>query len=264
MTRTENIPGELCLLSQWVCVSAESKVPLKAWEKTAASTTNPETWASYYAARETMNSKNNDWCDYLGFVFAGNGIVGIDIDCGVDAEGFITPLAADIIGRCRSYTERSKSGRGFHILLKGVLPFKGKNNLAGVEIYQSARYFILTGDVLLYRTLEENQAAIDYVLATYFPDAPRESGGPVGERIYTPVWAPPAGGRVPLRPSYPRITPGSRNLSLTSLAGALHGQGWPKAELYAELLRANAAACDPPLDRREIQSIVNSVTRYKR
>lgn len=51
---------------------------------------------------------------------------------------------------------------------------------------------------------------------------------------------------------------------LTSLAGMLHNQGYSKQQIYDELLYCNTVACDPPLDRGEIQTICNSVTRYKR
>ncbi len=259
-----NIPAELTNLKQWVCALEGSKVPMRAWENEPASSTNPATWSWFEAAHKSVIEGHYDYC---GFVFADNGYVGIDIDDGFDEDGFISPLAADIIDRCRSYTEVSRSGRGFHILLKGTLPFKGKNNLAGVEIYKAARYFILTGRVVLYDAIAENQGGIDYVVEKYFPDVQRQSDGvTVGrDRIYSPRWEDPVvDGRVKLRPVYPRIPDGSRNICLTSLAGMLHNQGYSKGQIYDELLYANTAACDPPLDKSELRSICNSVTRYKR
>ena len=68
-----------------------------------------------------------------------------------------------------------KSGRGIHILLKGDLPFKGKNNCNGVEIYKSSRYFIVTGEKLIYETMIENQEAVDYVVDKYFPETVKEN-----------------------------------------------------------------------------------------
>lgn len=258
----DNIPDDLKKLSQWVCAAEGSKVPMKSWEYAAASSTNPETWSDFETAIESVNQHHYDYC---GFVFADNGIVGVDIDAGYDEDGFISTLAADIIGKCKSYTEQSRSGRGFHILLKGTLPFKGKNNLAGVEIYRTARYFIMTGDILLYRELIENQEAIDYVVAKYFPDM-RDSKQAVDKnKIYIPVWEKPiADERIKLRPNYPRIPDGSRNMCLTSLAGMLHAQGYSKSQIYDEIQYANQSACDPPLDKYELQSICNSVARYKR
>lgn len=162
MNHYENIPVELKKLNQWVCTRGDSKVPMKAWENEAASSVNSQTWADFDTAHKSVSE---GYYDYCGFVFNDNGFVGVDIDTGYDEDGLLSPLAADIIGKCRSYTEKSKSGRGFHILLRGDLPFKGKNNLAGVEIYKSSRYFIMTGDTLLFRTIEENQSAIEYTAA---------------------------------------------------------------------------------------------------
>ena len=262
MIHYENIPEELKQLNQWVCTRGDSKVPMKAFENEAASSTNPQTWATFNTAEEAVLK---GFYDYCGFVFADNGYVGIDIDTGYDEDGFISPVAATIIGKCKSYTERSKSGRGFHILLKGTLPFKGKNNLAGVEIYKSARYFIMTGDTLLYRTIKENQEAIDFVVETYFPETRQEKeSSTFNGRIYSPIWELPENKRIKLRPVYPRIPNGSRNICLTSLAGMLHNQGYSKQHIYDELIYCNTVACDPPLDRSEIKTICNSVTRYKR
>lgn len=262
MTHYENIPNELKKLNQWVCTRGDSKVPMKTFENEAASSTNPCTWATFDTAVEAVSK---GFYDYCGFVFADNGYVGIDIDTGYDEDGFISPIAATIIGKCKSYTERSKSGRGFHILLRGTLPFKGKNNLAGVEIYKTARYFIMTGDTLLYHTIEENQEAIDFVVENYFPETRQDKEtSAFNGRIYSPIWELPENNRIKLRPVYPRIPDGSRNICLTSLAGMLHNQGYSKQQIYDELIYCNTVACDPPLDRGEIRTICNSVTRYKR
>lgn len=262
MVNYDNIPEELKNLNQWVSAMEGSKIPMKSWENEVASSTNYDTWADFETA---LYSYNKGWYDYCGFVFADNGLVGIDIDCGYDEDGLMSELAADIIGKCHSYTEKSRSGRGFHILLRGNLPFKGKNNLSGVEIYKTARYFIMTGDVLLYRDIIENQFAIDYVVEKYFPGR-REEKITVGrERIYSPFWEEPiTDGRIKLRPVYPRIPNGSRNICLTSLAGMMHTQGYSKSQIYEELVYANTVACDPPLDKNELRSICNSITRYKR
>jgi hypothetical protein len=234
---------------------------MMAYVNAAASSTDERSWSSFEKAYDSVKC---GYYDYIGFVFNDNGIVGIDIDDGYDEDGFMSELAADIIGKCESYTEKSKSGRGFHILLKGELPFKGKNNLKGVEIYKSSRYFIMTGDTLLYHNIVESQEAIDYIVEKYFPDM-REgvSDRAMGNRIYTPKWEKPVE-KISLRPVYYPIPDGTRNISLTSIAGQWHNMGYGKEDIYRELLYVNSVACHPPLDVHEIQSIVNSVTRYKR
>ena len=258
----KNIPPEIQSLDQWVCSRTDSKAPFRAISPYPASSTAPHTWSSFETA---LNAVADGKYDYIGFVFHDNGIVGVDIDDGYDEDGLLSPLAADIIGKCKSYTEKSKSGRGFHILLKGDLPFKGKNNRNGVEIYKTARYFIMTGDTLIYDTIIDNQEAIDYIVDEYFPEM-RESGNKgIAPRIYTPIWEKPmVDGRIKLRPVYPLIPDGCRNICLTSLAGMLHNQGYNPQAIYEELTYCNTVACEPMLPDGEVISIVNSVTRYKR
>lgn len=259
--RYANLPSELKKERSWVNVWNNSKVPMQSAIRKAASSVLPDTWSDFETAEQAVA---NGTYDGLGYVFHDTGLVGIDIDAGFD-DCFLSPLAADIMGRCSSYTEKSRSGRGVHILVKGSLPFKGKNNRKGVEIYKSSRYFIMTGMVLIYPEIIENQEAIDYVVEKYFPDAPKESTGcSTSQRIYSPVYRKPENGKVNLKPEYPPITTGSRNLSLTSLAGQMHNQGYSKADIYKELLYANEVACSPPLARSEVELIVNSVTRYRR
>ena len=257
----QNIPIELQNLKQWVCSSQHSKVPMQATLPIAASSTNPQTWSTFQEALMSVECGNYE---NVGFVFNDNGLVGVDIDTGYDNDGFLTELASDIISACHSYTEKSRSGRGFHILLKGTLPFKGKNNRGGVEIYKQSRYFIMTGDVMRYDTIVENQEAIDYIIDKYFPETVKESNNqPFTDRIYSPVWE-KNGNKIKLRPTYPKIADGCRNISLTSLAGTLHSQGYTPRQIYNELVYCNKVACNPMLRDGELQTIVISVTRYKR
>lgn len=261
-THYENIPKVLQMYPQWVCVSEGSKVPMRANEPLAASSTDSTTWAKYQDALCSLL-----YYDYLGFVFNGNGIVGIDIDCGYDEDGNMSEIAQDIIERCKSYTEHSRSGRGFHIILHGNLPFNGQNNRQGVEIYQRARYFIMTGDVYKYSNVVDNQSAINYIVNKYFSEQrERVSLNKRGTKIYKPCWddCVMEDKRLRLKPSYPSIAEGSRNLSLLSLAGTMYSVGYSKKQIYEELVQVNAQACKPPLRVSEIQSICNSIARYQR
>ena len=258
-----NIPAELTELPQWVCVKNDSKVPMQAKSKKPASSTDSNTWCDFETA--VLAVADNKY-DHIGFVFANNRIVGIDIDdvC-YDDDGFFSTVTIDIVQHTQSYLEKSRSGRGVHIFIKGDLPFKGKNNGNGVEIYKSSRYFIVTGEKLIYDTIIQNQTAIDYIVDKYFQDISKESENPSNsQRIYSPVFTKPENGKIALRPTYPTIKSGMRNLSLTSLAGQMHNRGYSKKEIYQELLYANKAACIPPLPAQELQTIVNSVTRYRR
>lgn len=257
----KNIPAELRQEKAWVNVWNNSKIPMQSTVRKAASSTLPDTWSYYIDAEKNVQ---HGYYDGIGYVFHDTGLVGIDIDAGFD-DGFLSPLAADIISHCESYTEKSRSGRGVHILVRGSLPFKGKNNRNGVEIYKSSRYFIMTGNVLIFPEIIENQAGINYVVEKYFHEVAKDNNVPTKSKcIYSPVYHKPENGKLTLKPEYPPITCGSRNLSLTSLAGQLHNQGYSKADIFKELLYANSVACKPPLDRSEVELIVNSITKYKR
>ena len=260
--RYDNIPEELRRLNQWVCANEGSKVPMQATCPHPASSTNPATWASF---EDALWAVEHGYYDYLGFVFNDNGIVGIDIDDGFYENGGVSDLAYDILTKCASYTEKSKSGKGFHIFVKGDVPFKGKNNLAGVEVYKTARFFIMTGDRVGPWSICENQSALDAIVEKYFPETRESKTTTVTPRIYNPEWDTPKGSkRVKIRPNYPVIPDGCRNICLTSLAGMMHSIGYTKSHIYHELQYANKNACKPPLSDGELRTICNSVTRYHR
>ena len=83
------IPEELKNMNQWVCAWDNSKIPMKAFEKKAASSTAPDTWSSFEQAEWAVE---NGYYDNLGFVFADNGLVGIDIDAGFSCAFLPPPL----------------------------------------------------------------------------------------------------------------------------------------------------------------------------
>ena len=260
--RYENIPEELRRLNQWVCANDCSKVPMQANRPYAASSTNPATWASF---EDALWAVEHGYYDHLGFVFNDNGIVGIDLDDSILHQS-VSPLGKEIVELCGSYTELSKSRNGLHIFVKGDIPFKGKNNLAGVEIYKTGRFFIMTGDVIReFPTIVDNQEALDTIVAKYFPETRERKTTSVAPRIYNPEWECPKGSkRVKVKPHYPTIPDGCRNICLTSLAGMMHSIGYTKGHIYRELQYANNTACKPPLCDGELRAICNSVTRYRR
>jgi hypothetical protein len=85
----------------------------------------------------------------LGFVFTEEDpYVGVDLDdCRDPHSGEIAPWALEIIRELDSYTEVSPSGTGMHVLLRGELP-KGRNRKGKIEMYDSGRYFTVTGEHL--------------------------------------------------------------------------------------------------------------------
>ena len=275
MINYDNIPLELRVLNQWVCANDGSKVPMQSTRPYPASSTNPATWSSF---DEAVAAVEQGHYDYIGFVFNDNGIVGIDLDDAVTYTEVcslipgaslrypvVSELASEITRLCPSYTEVSKSGTGLHIFVKGDIPFKGKNNLAGLEIYKAARFFIMTGDTFFSHPMTDNQPALDFIVSNYFPETRESKSATVTPRVYNPEWDCPKGSkRVRVKPNYPVIPDGCRNICLTSLAGMMHSIGYTKGHIYRELQYANKTACKPPLDDGELRSICNSVTRYRR
>lgn len=256
----ETIPPRLQTERAWVNVWNGSKVPMQPMIPKAASPTHPETWGDFQTAAENVLC---DIYDGIGYVFHDAGVVGIDIDAGKDEYGLLSPLARDIIGTCKSYTETSRSGRGFHVLLIGDLPFRGRNNGNGVEIYRDGRYFIMTGNSLIYHEMIENQAAIDYVVEKYFSDVIPTNDGTTGS-FYEPTYLPPVDGKIRVRPYYPPIPEGSRHVSLLSVAGALHNRGYSPDQIRRELLTVNRTACESPVGEGEIENIVKSLKKWGR
>ena len=150
MTATDSVyqaPGELRTADQFVCWREETrgdvltKVPYSV-HGGRASSTNPKTWAPFDAAVSVSQRY-----DGIGFVLTEDDpYTGIDIDKCRNAEtGEIAPWARKIVAAFDSYTEVSPSGTGLHIFVKATLP--GPNNRKGpLEMYESGRYFTLSGD----------------------------------------------------------------------------------------------------------------------
>jgi hypothetical protein len=67
----------------------------------------------------------------------------IDLDRVLAPDGRLDPRAETIVERCDSWTERSPSGTGLHVFVRGVVPraIKGPQ----IEVYGTARYIAVTG-----------------------------------------------------------------------------------------------------------------------
>ena len=241
----EHIPAELKAQKAWVCAWDGSKCPMRPRERLAASSTDPDTWDDFEAAEEAVRL---GCYDYTGYVFHDCGIVGIDIDCGFDADGLLSAVGRDIVSACRSYTEKSRSGRGVHIILKGSLPFPGRNNKHGVEAYRTERYFIMTGRQLLFGEIIENQEAIDYIVGKYFPEA--DSKEPLSLKGFAKHLA--EHGKLV---DYPMAVLVLQNIVACMKEMAIQGQ---------PVKLENAEACVPPLPLREVEQIVSRITKYRR
>jgi putative DNA primase/helicase len=164
----EAIPLELRERPQWLTWKLtkrkQAKKPTKAPFDPAtgrmASSTDPSTWGTL---EQALGRLGQGGYDGVGFVFAEDDpYTGIDLDYALNEAGELEPWARFIVERFASYTERSPSGRGLHIIIRGTIPdgqghkrdlrktplwVDGAHPEAAVEMYSSGRFFTMTGEL---------------------------------------------------------------------------------------------------------------------
>ena len=148
-----NIPIDLTRLPQWVTWSGTSgangklgKIPIDPKSGRHAKSNDPTTWASFGEALSFCRKRG---LPGVGLMLTENDeIVGIDLDHCIDPDtGVIDDKAKKVLDRLNSYSEISPSGQGLHIFVKGRLP-EGSRRNGKVEMYDSKRFFTVTGDIL--------------------------------------------------------------------------------------------------------------------
>ena len=134
------------------------KIPLNPHDGTNAKANDPATWGTYEEAMtyaiECARKQGTSFGQYfgVGFEFGGSGYAGIDLDHVVKSDGTLKDFAREIVDMVNSYTEYSPSGTGLHILFRLDRPLselctRNRNDEIGLEIYDSGRYFTVTGNV---------------------------------------------------------------------------------------------------------------------
>ena len=169
----DKIPNELKQLPQWVCWKGEPgengkirKIPVNPKTGGGAMSNNPDTWADFETAVRASVAYSG-----VGFMFAPP-YFGVDID-NIAAEiaafrnGEDDNIVSEFVHTLTSYTEYSQSGNGIHIICRGELPAGGRRR-GNVEMYQTGRYFIMTGnDAAGYAEIEDCTEAIKPLYEKY-------------------------------------------------------------------------------------------------
>ena len=193
MTRPEDIAGrygsipvEMKGLKQWVIWGKneeEPKCPYSPLSPVAAKANDSATWGTFdeaVAARSALGRGG------IGFEFGvtPGGIAGIDLDHVLNEAGELAGWASEIVEAMDSYTEYSPSGRGLHILCRITEPMSGfcvahKKPVDGggvIEVYDSGRYFTVTGQVYGERkALNERTEALKKICSKYLAAPAPES-----------------------------------------------------------------------------------------
>src|SRR6202790_1340269 len=145
----ESVPIELRSFRQFVVWKYETiwgsteqtKVPYNPVTLQKASSIDPNSWCDYNTCMAAIAT--GAWSG-LGFVLSENDeFAFIDLDYSTDPE--ILARQKLIFDQFDSYSERSPSGTGLHIIVRGKIPQGRKRG--SIEIYSSKRFMTLTGDV---------------------------------------------------------------------------------------------------------------------
>ena len=148
----QNVPDKMKELNQWVVWKSKSrgngkraKIPFDPKTGFYADVTKPSTWTSFEKAVEAFRHGNYDG---IGFVFTEeDNLIGVDLDDCFYENGQIDQAIRSKLNQLLSYTEKSPSGKGLHVI---ILTDKNSLNINQneLEIYASRRFFTVTGDLV--------------------------------------------------------------------------------------------------------------------
>jgi putative DNA primase/helicase len=181
------IPTLLQAAPQWVMWRWEAdaqgnwkKPPFNAGTGSRASHSDSTSWSSFDAAKAAYESGRYAG---IGFVLT-SGIVVMDIDHCIDADGKMDPKAQAVLDFLGTYAEVSPSGTGIHCIASGSLPGPGRKR-GRYEMYDTKRYITVTGAHMeaSSREVAEAQPVLKRVYQRIFvPRLPQHPPSPVSAR----------------------------------------------------------------------------------
>jgi len=192
------IPEALQSFSQWVLFQLLevpdahgalklTKIPIHPRTFRHGSSTTSATWGTYAQCVARLPYALDHWrctppttyhekpATYrgagLGFVFtADDPFMLVDLDHSVDpATGTVATWAYDIVTTLQSYTQRSVSGTGLHVLVQATLPQGGHKQHGDVQMWDRGRFCAMTGWHLAETpdTIEARQSQLAMVHSVY-------------------------------------------------------------------------------------------------
>ena len=140
-----NIPEELKTLDQFICfdIEGDSKIPYIPGSHKKARSNQSSTWRSFDEALEDVT---NGARQYLGFCFSvDDPYIFFDLDEPQTDEQLVE--LKEVMQIFPSWTEKSISGKGAHIIAKGKLDGRGLHN-EYFGLFDSCRFILLTGHIV--------------------------------------------------------------------------------------------------------------------
>lgn len=164
------LPLELRERDQW-CVAAPDKSPwfVSETKQYRASSTNPNSWMTFAEALRWAQL----WQADIGYVLSSDDpfvCIDLDVKDSINApdkpQTWTTPDRYDqflnLIANFNSFTERSRSGKGFHIWIRGIVD-KGLK-CPDLEVYGQERFIICTGAITRDVGIQERQEKLTQLL----------------------------------------------------------------------------------------------------
>ena len=221
----DTIPEYFKKRAQWCVFKIKpDKIPVS-YKGDAAKSNDPKTWGTFAQVIKAIEFEIGRVPAYC--ITKNDRLLFIDID---DPS---TPEAQKCLS-LSTYTEKSQSGIGFHVLgwFDGEAP---KNN--GIEFYTDGRWCILTGDIV------DNKCDINEISDSFKPQ-------PL--KIKEPLKIPD------------KITEGARNTTLHRASCALAARGLSDGAVLAAIIQENNEKCSPPLPLDEVKTLCTSAIEFNK
>jgi len=176
------VPQQLKDIPNWVCWRLETrngkltKIPYSPVTGHNACADDPTTWGTFEQAVDAADILNGNDYKGIGFEFGNTPYEGIDFDGLLDADRTADSYALAILAAAGNpYCDVSPSKTGFHAIFEGHLPAGAKNKFAlrdhyGIEIYDTARYFTVSGEHFSGSGLPKVDSDFIYLLVSQFKD----------------------------------------------------------------------------------------------
>lgn len=181
------IPAELKQRKQWAIAGA-NKAPLVVGQNGlhGVSVTDPDSWMDFESAAQAAWDRRDVITEHenkgiktqkvgfdIGYILhKDDPFTCIDIDVRdqtnePNPEKWTVPQAFDgfwsLIRKVDSYTESSRSGKGFHIWIQGNIGAGVRRD--AIEVYSQERFIICTGKVVLERGIEDRPVQLEALLS---------------------------------------------------------------------------------------------------